>query len=447
LDVRAAREALNLSQAEAARRAGVSLATWRRGEADISAVGARTRKKIREVLTAASQPVHSWVPLFNTRFRGDPLTPAEAHMLATELTMNGESFHLDVDSVWDSHILGELPDAVLMQVAERPQWLRRFLATSQILGGHLDKGRLPRAENLAEAAALRIALTSPSLEELSDVSGLGYQKYERDLPGRRNWPRVRRALTPPQLIQALRMLEAPGYAAHLLAPLQINGRLVTSPLHPDRWWEPWSHETQEWLHQAVTSTHPSPRQSAPSAFTDDNPDQARTMASGIFELLAEREADLDLLLNGLLQQGRVAQIDEDSRSTTVLEDRAGRDVLIRVSCRDRHRSEKQLPSFPNNDPIGSATFAWGLLDLLSDEMSELDEVFEGDLIRSDLAVAEGSVLVLPDASGFDLLLTVGVQERTPERSAAVDTARASWMDYKRELEEEFAAWDAQDDQG
>ncbi|MFE3458014.1 hypothetical protein ACFXKD_10745 [Nocardiopsis aegyptia] len=361
--------------------------------------------------------------------------------------MNGEPFHLDVDSVWDSHILGELPDAVLMQVAERPQWLRRFLATSQVLGGHLDKGWLPRAENLAEAAALRIALTSPSLEELADVSGLGYQKYDRDLPGRRNWPRVRRALTPPQLIQALRMLEASGYAAHLLAPLQINGRLVTSPLHPDRWWEPWSGETQEWLHQAMTSTHPSPHQSAPSGFTDDGPDQARAMASGLFELLAEREEDLNLLLNGLLQQSQLARTDEDSYSTIVLEDRAGRDVLIRVSCRDRRRSEKPLPRFPDNDPIGSATFAWGLLDLLSDEMSELDEVFEGDLIRSDLAVAGGSVLVLPDASGFDLLLAVGIQERTTERSAAVDAAHAFWLEYRRELDEEFAAWDAQEGQG
>ena len=79
-----------------------------------------------------------------------------------------------------------------------------------------------------------------------------------------------------------------------------------------------------------------------------------------------------------------------------------------------------MPVFPDDDSIGSATFAWGLLDLLSDEMSELDEVFEGDLIRSDIALAEGSVLVLPDASGFDLLLAVGIQERTPERSAAVD---------------------------
>jgi hypothetical protein len=162
--------------------------------------------------------------------------------------------------------------------------------------------------------------------------------------------------------------------------------------------------------------------------------------------LAEHEEDLDLLLSGLLRQGRVALIDEDSCSTIVLESKEGHDVLIRFCCRDHGRSEKPLPVFPDGDLAGSATFAWGLLDLLSDEISELDEVFEGDLVRQDLAMAGGSVLVLPDASGFDLLLSVGIQKRTPERSAAVDAARTSWLEYRQELEEEIAAWGAEDDQ-
>ncbi|WP_017577111.1 hypothetical protein [Nocardiopsis kunsanensis] len=58
----------------------------------------------------------------------------------------------------------------------------------------------------------------------------------------------------------------------------------------------------------------------------------------------------------------------------------------------------------------------------------------------------GSVLLLPDATGFDLLLAVAVQEHTPERSASVDTARASWLEYKRELEEDYATWEADDGQ-
>ncbi|WP_017577112.1 hypothetical protein [Nocardiopsis kunsanensis] len=74
------------------------------------------------------------------------------------------------------------------------------------------------------------------------------------------------------------------------------------------------------------------------------------MASGIFELLAEREEDLSLLLDGLLQQGRVAHIDDNSCPTIVLEDRAGRDILIKVFCRDRRRTEKPLPGFPDDDP-------------------------------------------------------------------------------------------------
>jgi hypothetical protein len=40
---------------------------------------------------------------------------------------------------------------------------------------------------------------------------------------------------------------------------------------------------------------------------------------------------------------------------------------------------------------------------------------------------------------------VGVQEHTSERSAAIDTARASWLEYQRELEEEYAAWDEERD--
>lgn len=445
VDIRAARETLNLSQAEAARRAGISLATWRRAEADTSAVGAGTRKKIREMVTAALHPAHAWVPLFNRRFRGDPLTPSQAHLLAMELTMNGEPFHLNEDNVWDSHVLGELADAVLMQVAERPQWFRRFLATSQHLGGRLDQGWPPRAETLAEAAALRIALTSASLGGSAELSDLGYREYEQDLVGRKKWPTVRRALTPPQLIQALQMLDAPRYAAHLLAPLQIEGRLVTSPLHPDRWWEPWSQETQEWLQQAASGIHPPSDRNTPHVF-DDNPDQSRVMASGIFDLLAKCEEDLNLLLNRILHQGRVAQIDEDSCPTIVLEVKTGHDVLIRVCYRDHNRPGQPLPGFPDEDPAGSATFAWGLLDLLSEETSELDEVFEGDLVRQGLTMAGNSVLVLPDASGFDLLLSVGTQKRTPERSAAVDVARASWLEYQQEIEEELAAWESEDDQ-
>ncbi|MFD6948875.1 hypothetical protein A6A08_03490 [Nocardiopsis sp. TSRI0078] len=88
----------------------------------------------------------------------------------------------------------------------------------------------------------------------------------------------------------------------------------------------------------------------------------------------------------------------------------------------------------------------GLLDLLGEEMAELDEVFEGALIRPGLTVTGGSVLVLPDASGFDLLSSVGIRKRAPERSTAVDTARASCLGHRRGPEEESAAWEAEDDQ-
>ena len=446
--IKSARRALNLSQAEAARRAGVSLATWRRGETDLTTVGAANREKIRQAVAAALQPVDSWVPRFNARFRGDPLTPSQAHLLAMILTLNGESFHLEQASVWDDDVLGDLPDAALMLVAERPQWLRRFLATSHELRERIHHGELPAPKSIAEATALHIALThSPPPRELSELSGLGYRKYPRDLEQPRPWGTIRRALTPAPLLQALGMLNSSHYAAHLLAPMLINGRLLTSPLHPDRWWEPWSEHAKQWVHRTTADIHPRPSSDELGACTDDDPSHSRSTAWGLFELLAEHEEDLDLLLGGLLRPGRIAQIKEDSLPIIVVETQTGYDLVIRVSCRDHGRSQTLFPDFDDEDPLRSAAFAWGLADLLQEQVSDLDEVFEGDLIRQRLTVAGGSVVILPDASGFDLLLSVVVQERTSARSAAVDAACTSWLEYRRELEDEIAAWRKEGAQG
>ncbi|MFI0418660.1 helix-turn-helix domain-containing protein [Spongiactinospora sp. 9N601] len=445
-DVKAARESLGLSQADAARRAGISLATWRRGEADLDAVGEATRSKIRKVLAAIVQPVDSWVPLFNTRFRGDPLTPSEAHMLGTELTMNGESFHLEYESIWDSHVLGELPDAILMKVSERPQWLRRFLSTSQNLGSQLHSGHVPGARNLAEAAALYIALTSASLGELTNVSEYAYTRYPRDQERNWSWSKIRRMLISPRLVQALRMLQKPRYAAHMLAPAQIDGRLVTSPLHPDRWWEAWSGEAQHWMHTATSIRPLTFAVDGQQDLIDDNRSQSLAMAWGIFELLARCEAELNVILGYTLRGERIALVEEDSGSVVVLEREAGQDILVKVCCRDHSRGGEAFPSFQDDDPVSSATFAWSLLDLLQEEVGELDEVFEADLIRTGMTVDGGSVVVLPDASGFDLLLAVAVRQRTPERSAHVDAARVAWEEHKKEIEEEIRAWEAEEEE-
>lgn len=69
-----------------------------------------------------------------------------------------------------------------------------------------------------------------------------------------------------------------------------------------------------------------------------------------------------------------------------------------------------------------------------------------DLMWHQLTVAGGSVVVVPDASGFDLLLGVAVQTRKSTRSAAVDAARVSWVEYQQEIEEKLAAWDQEDTQ-
>ncbi|WP_143847499.1 hypothetical protein [Nocardiopsis sp. JB363] len=88
----------------------------------------------------------------------------------------------------------------------------------------------------------------------------------------------------------------------------------------------------------------------------------------------------------------------------------------------------------------SAIGPWGADRLLQEEVSDFVEVFEGDLIRQRLTVAGGSVVVLSDASGFDLLLSVVVQQRISARPAAVEAVRTSWLEYQREIDDEIAAW-------
>lgn len=90
LDVKAAREAAGLTQADAARPAKISVATWRRAEDDPSSVSAKTRVAVEQVLKTVKRRVQDktregeHVKRSNTCFEreGSALTPATAAQLS-----------------------------------------------------------------------------------------------------------------------------------------------------------------------------------------------------------------------------------------------------------------------------------------------------------------------------------------------------------------------------
>jgi hypothetical protein len=83
-------------------------------------------------------------------------------------------------------------------------------------------------------------------------------------------------------------------------------------------------------------------------------------------------------------------------------------------------------------------YATALRDLLADpdNLEAIDEIFEADLVRGSIEVIgdQENVIVLRDASGFDVLLTVTCTEITSARTAAIAAARAAREEAEAELE-------------
>lgn len=210
---------LNLTQQEAARRADVSLATWRRfenaaGEAcaldgfrvDNLQGFARALKlsvsALRRLAAAASpdeaaergsdgpvvvdRETVEVVRLFNNSFTGDPLTPADAMALATTVdfsdfppTQDGR-LHLDSSlsyqfadylkgeaSIRDVDLLCDLPELALTQVNNH--WLVRMGERIMRIGSELGDGRVPRPKCLADEYALWIVIQNTDPPQIGDV--------------------------------------------------------------------------------------------------------------------------------------------------------------------------------------------------------------------------------------------------------------------------------------
>lgn len=211
------RAELNLTQQEAARRADVSLATWRRfenttGDADVLdgfrtdnlqgfaralklSVVALRRLSVdessngggigKEPAVVDRQTVDV-IRLFNSSFTGDPLAPADAMALSTTIdfsdfapTRDGE-LHLDNSfsyefaaflkgeaSIRDVYLLRDLPELALSQVTNH--WLVRMGERIMRIGSELGEGRVPRPVCLADEYALWIVIQNTDPPQLSDV--------------------------------------------------------------------------------------------------------------------------------------------------------------------------------------------------------------------------------------------------------------------------------------
>lgn len=173
---------LDLTQADAARKAGVSLATWRRWEEDPDSVSAKTRIACEDVLDRASEyerAVSKSAEAFTASWRDSPrLTPRQAYAIAGVL-----DFWADSDiAEWlrdPSESLHEVPPfdnfdlRVMMRVGENRAWAeavrqRCYLISDEIEAGTLPYGRpRPLIDEVLIGAALHGAHTL--LEDIPEL--------------------------------------------------------------------------------------------------------------------------------------------------------------------------------------------------------------------------------------------------------------------------------------
>lgn len=262
LDVKALREAVNLTQPEAARRAGISLATWRRAEGNLASVSAKTRASVERALKGASAgpPAESpavtrLIKNLNASFSREEgaLTPTMAMRLGLAFDSLGDDNlflipYLDGETsvsecgVGDCPPLAGLPSSVILRIGRNRAWLERLTSTFRHLGRLLDAAVPPVPQTLAGEYALHAAISFAMAEE--DDEGPdgtlemfpGLVRYA-DREG--GWARARAKLS--------RLpLGFPDLTEDELADYLRDGRQVRSRLHPYRWWEPVAAALNEW---------------------------------------------------------------------------------------------------------------------------------------------------------------------------------------------------------
>jgi hypothetical protein len=270
---------LALTQQDAAKRADVSVATWRRLETATDLDGFKP-DNVRSFARAlrlglaefhqlmGSEPVDKPDPeedgivrLFNSSFTGDPITAADAMALHGTVAfsdfapMKSEQFEVEhalgcgfpaflkgEASIREVDLLRDLPELALTQVNNH--WLVRMGERIMRVGHELGEGRIPRPVCLADEYALSIVIMNTDPPSLSDVfnmyPGLNHREDDDADDGdddaqEQTWDwrdRMLGALLPPD--------EAHDYRRHDLIVMEAHGQGIydtTDPRHPVRWFD------------------------------------------------------------------------------------------------------------------------------------------------------------------------------------------------------------------
>ncbi|PRI10524.1 helix-turn-helix domain-containing protein [Leucobacter massiliensis] len=176
------RTELDLTQTDAARRAGVSLATWRRWEEDPNSVSEKTRRacesalqRVSELDLAMSKEADAFTRAWQNSRR---LTPRQAYAIALELD-TWDDLYL---SPWISDPSGPLYDVspfdefdlrVMMLVGENRAWAEAVRRRCRVLSDEIEAGTLPfdRPGPLIDEVLIGAALAGAqaSLEDMPEI--------------------------------------------------------------------------------------------------------------------------------------------------------------------------------------------------------------------------------------------------------------------------------------
>ncbi|MFD5213116.1 helix-turn-helix domain-containing protein [Microbacterium sp. NPDC058345] len=172
---------LGLTQTDAARRASVSLATWRRWEEDPDSVSQKTRDACEGVLAARSEHERALEKLtnsFTTAWQDSPrLTPRQAYAIALELDTWDDLFlkpWLD-DPREPLHTRPPFDDfdlRVMMLIGESRAWVAAVQERCRVISDEIKRGILPfdRPGPLIDEVLIGAALSGAqaSLEDLPE---------------------------------------------------------------------------------------------------------------------------------------------------------------------------------------------------------------------------------------------------------------------------------------
>ncbi|XVU23024.1 helix-turn-helix domain-containing protein [Actinoplanes sp. CA-054009] len=273
--VRERRTKLSLTQQEAARRAEVSIATWRRLETAADLEGFKSEnvrgfaRALRLSLTEFQQLMGSestveadadesrTVQFFNAAFTGDPLTAADAMELHLTVVFSDfapmtnkqflaehalgcgfPAFLKGEASIREVDLLRDLPELALTQVNNH--WLVRMGERIMRVGNELGEGRIPHPQCLADEYALSIVIMNsepPTIGAALDMyPGLNGETDNEDYEDEElieDWrDQLLGALLPPD--------EAHDYRRHDLLVMEAHGQGIydtADPRHPLRWFD------------------------------------------------------------------------------------------------------------------------------------------------------------------------------------------------------------------